>query len=110
MLRKEFEQKEKEKQRKAAVLGLFKDENERQSYGFTDKTLRFMRKAIRKYRRELQIEDERLKRDDDYVKVDDTWLDLSLLMFHKFRNTFTNERLEQYYASNPEEYLVRTLI
>jgi hypothetical protein len=93
MLRREFEEKEKEKKRKESVLALFKDQEERESLGFTDKVLRYMRKEIIKYRCELTIEEGKLIKEEDYVAVDDTWLDLYLMMFHKFRNDFTDARL-----------------
>lgn len=50
MVKRQFEEKEREDARKAAVLSLFKDEAEREEYGFTNKCLSYMRKSIRKFR------------------------------------------------------------
>lgn len=104
MVKKQFEEKEKEDARKAAVLALFKDDEDRESYGFTNKCLSYMRKAIRKFRKELTIEEGKLKKEDDYLAVDDIWLDLYQMMQYKFKKDQMKERLDQYYASNPEQY------
>lgn len=63
-----------------------------------------MRKAIRKFRKELTIEDGKLKKEDDYLAVDDIWLDLYQMMQYNFKKDQMKERLDQYYASNPEQY------
>jgi hypothetical protein len=88
MLKKELEVKEKEKERKAAVKALFKDEAERAQFGVTDKVIKFMTKHIKSYKKELRIKDGSLRKESDYVKVDDTWVQLSKLMFFDFRLQF----------------------
>jgi len=85
MLKKELEAKEKEKERKAAVKALFKDEAERAAFGVNDKVIKFMTKDIKSYKKELRIKDGSLRKESDYVKVDDTWVQLSKLMFFDFR-------------------------
>jgi hypothetical protein len=57
MLRKEFEKKEREKHRKAAVKAMFKEEEEAKNFGYTDKVFKFMTKSIKSYYKELRIKD-----------------------------------------------------
>jgi|LauGreDrversion4_2_1035121.scaffolds.fasta_scaffold482527_1 hypothetical protein len=93
LLQKELEVKEKEKERKAAVKALFKDDADRAAFGIQDKTIKFMTKHIKSYKKELRIKDGQLKKDSDYVKVDDTWVQLSKLMLYPFRVQFLKERM-----------------
>ncbi len=93
MLQKELEVKEKEKERKAAVKALFKDDADRAAFGIQDKTIKFMTKHIKSYKKELRIKDGQLRKDSDYVKVDDTWVQLSKLMLYPFREQFLKERM-----------------
>ena len=93
LLQKELEVKEKEKERKAAVKALFKDDADRATFGIQDKTIKFMTKHIKSYKKELRIKDGQLKKDSDYVKVDDTWVQLSKLMLYPFREQFLKERM-----------------
>lgn len=93
-MRKEFEQKEKEKARKQAVHGLFKDKKEREQYGISEKTIRHVIRSIKSYKNELKIQDGLLKDEASEINVDDTWLKLSKEMFESFRLNYQNERLE----------------
>ncbi len=110
MLRKEFEKKERQKQRKAAVKGMFADEEEAQKYGYTEKVLKFMTKSIRSYYKELRIKEGQLKKEADLVKVDDTWLKMTKMMFEPFRIPFQNERIETWKIESPEEFQKKALI
>lgn len=55
MLRREVVRKEKEKQRRDAVLGIFKDEEEQKEFGVNKKTVKYMTKKIKEYVKELKI-------------------------------------------------------
>ena len=110
MLKREFEKKERQKQRKAAVKALFKDEEVAKKYGYTEKVLKFMTKSIRSYYKELRIKEGQLKKESDLVKVDDTWLKMSKMMFEQFRIPFQNERIDASKLDTPEEYIRRALI
>lgn len=53
LIKKEFEEKEKEEERREAVKALFKDDEEKAQYGFSEKALRYLRRNVKQYRKEL---------------------------------------------------------
>ena len=74
--------------RKEAVLALFKDDDDKKSYGLTNKTLRYMIREIKKYRKGLSIEEGRIKKESDFSELDETWFELSRLMYQPHRGEF----------------------
>lgn len=109
MLRREVEKKERQKQRRDAVLALFKDDAEKAEYGVTGKTVKYMTKKIKEYVKELKIRHKKLSSEEDYVKVDDTWLNLSKMMFEAFRYELQNVRLKQFETNDATKYLELSL-
>lgn len=64
---------------------MFADQEARDSFGVSDKTIRYFTKNIKSYQKELRIRNKQLTREEDFVKVDDTWLNMSKMMFEPFR-------------------------
>ncbi len=46
MIKRENEAKDREKARKAAVMSLFKDQEEQEAFGFSEQVMKYMRKEV----------------------------------------------------------------
>ncbi len=67
---------------------VFKFEEDKRQYGFTERALDYMALSVSSYRHTLKIQNKTLIEEDDYVKVDDTWLKIAKIMIDSLRYQF----------------------
>lgn len=101
----EEEEKVKEEKRLNMARRVFRIEEDKEYYGFSERAIEYMKSSVATYRQALKIAGGSLSEEADFIKVDDTWLKVSKILIDSLRYDFQNERLEAFKGKKAEEYL-----
>lgn len=85
---KENQERELDKKRLELAKRVFREKEDQERYGFSQRAIDYMRLSVSSYRKSLTIQNGFLTEEEDFIKVDDTWLKLSKIFMDALRYDF----------------------